>query len=317
MTVPPLFDTHAHLIGDDWARYPARPFTPDLPMPERPGFTVTVDALIGMMDAQGVAEACLVQRGHVYGYDNSYILDSARAHPSRLHPVVILDAQDPQTAGRYREMVRSDGVAGFRMAVARPWMLDTGWLCSPPAMEVWKACADLGTPLTTILFMNQLPYLLPLVKILARQFPDLPILLDHGAMPFGMTQYEVALAEAAGEPIVMPTAPDFGIDRTIALFEDVPNVFFKITEINMERLAAEKVRAAHLVRRMVDSFGPDRLMWGSDVGQSMLWTYEEKVAMARAAADFLTPEEAAGFLHDNAARVYGLAARCAGPGIAA
>jgi predicted TIM-barrel fold metal-dependent hydrolase len=309
MTAPPLFDTHAHLIGEDWTRYPARPFTPDLPMPERPGFTVTGDALIGMMDAQGVAEACLVQRGHVYGYDNSYILDSARAHPGRLHPVVILDVQNPKTAGLYREMVRCDGVAGFRMAVARPWMLDTGWLCSAPAMDVWKACADLGTPITTILFMNQLPYLLPLVKILARQFPDLPILLDHGAMPFGMTQYEVALAEAAGEPIMMPTAPDFGIDRTIALFEDVPNVFFKITEINMERLAAEKVRAAHLVRRMVDSFGPDRLMWGSDVGQSMLWTYEEKVAMARAAADFLTPDEAAGFLHDNAARVYGLAAR--------
>jgi L-fuconolactonase len=305
VTPPPLFDTHAHLIGDDWERFPARPFTPDLPVPDRPDFTVTGDALIGMMDVHGVAEACLVQRGHVYGYDNSYILDCARAHPGRLHPVVILDAQDPQTAGTYRDMVRYEGVCGFRMAVARPWLLDTGWLCSPPAMEVWRACADLGTPLTTILFMNQLPYLLPLVKILARQFPDLSILLDHGAMPFGMTQYEVALAQAAGEPIVMPRAPDFGIDRTIALFEDVPNVHFKITEINMERLAAENVRPAHIVRRMVDSFGPDRLMWGSDVGQSMLWNYTEKTAMARAAADFLTPEEAAKFLHDNAARVYG------------
>jgi L-fuconolactonase len=303
----PLFDAHAHLIGDDWTGYPARAFTPDLPTPDRPGFTVTGNALIRLMDTHGVKEACLVQRGHVYGYDNSYILDCARAHAGRLHPVVILDAQDPHTAGTYRDMVREDGVRGFRMAVARPWMLDTGWLCSPPAIEVWRACADLGTPLTTILFMNQLPYLLPLVKILARMFPALPILLDHGAMPFGMTQYEVALAREAGEPVVMPRAPDFGIDRTIALFEDVPNVHFKITEINMERLAAENVRPAHIVRRMVDSFGPDRLMWGSDVGQSMLWDYAEKTAMARAAADFLTLDEAAKFLHDNAARVYGLA----------
>jgi predicted TIM-barrel fold metal-dependent hydrolase len=102
----------------------------------------------------------------------------------------------------------------------------------------------------------------------------------------------------------MPKAPHFGIDRTIALFEDVPNVYFKITEINMERLYVAGVRAAHLVRRMVDSFGPDRLMWGSDMGQSMLWNYTEKTQMAYAATDFLTEEERRKFLHDNAARLY-------------
>jgi L-fuconolactonase len=303
----PLFDTHAHLISDNWDKYQAKPFTPDLPMPERPDFTVTVDALIAMMDAQKVAEACLVQRGHVYGYDNSYIIDSAAVHPGRLHPVVILDPLDPATADQYREMVIHRHVRGFRMAVARPWMLDTGWLCSPPALRIWDACADLGTPITLILFMKQLSYLLPLVKVLAARYPQLPILLDHGAMPYGMTQYEVMLAEQDGEPIIMPPPPDFGIERTIALFEDVPNIYFKITEINMERLVKSGVRAAHLVRRMVDSFGPERLMWGSDIGQSMLWSYEEKAAMARAATDFLTEDEARHFLHDNAARVYGMA----------
>ncbi len=302
MTV--LFDTHAHLVADDWDRYPARAFGPGVPVPDRPGYSVTVDALIGMMDANGVDRAALVQRGHLYGYDNSYIVDAAQLHPGRLHPVVIMDTQDPATPGAYRDLVKHRGVRSYRMANARPWLLDTAWMSSPEAMEVWKACADLGTPVTLIIFMNQLPYMLPLVKIIARQFPDLPILLDHGAMPFGMTQYEVALAREAGEPIVMPKAPHFGIDRTIAIFEDVHNVYFKITEINFERLAAEEVRPAHLVRRMVDSFGPDRLMWGSDIGQSMLWSYAEKAAMARAAADFLTEDEARKFLHDNAAGLY-------------
>jgi L-fuconolactonase len=302
-----LFDTHAHLIGDDWQAYPPHPLAPNLPTPEPPPFTVTVEALLELMDEQNVERACLVQRGHVYGYDNSYIIDSARKHPGRLHPVVILDAQDPATPGRYREMVRNDHVRGFRMAQSRPHLLDTGWLCSPTAMEVWKACADLGTPMTLIIFMNHLAYQLPLIKIIAGMFPSLPILLDHGAMPFGMTQYEVALAQADGRPIVMPKAPHFGIDKTISIFEDVPNVHFKITEINMERLVAEDVRPAHIVRRMVDSFGPDRLMWGSDMGQSMKWSYPEKVAMARSATDFLTADEARNFLHDNAARVYRMA----------
>ncbi len=183
----PLFDTHAHLISDDWDRYRPRPLRPDLPVPARTDFTVTVEALIAMMDAQNVDQACLVQRGHLYGYDNSYIIDSAARFPGRLHPVVILDAQDPATAGVYREMVLRQNVRGFRMAVARPWILDTGWLCSEPAMKVWDTCAALGTPVTLILFMKQLGFLLPLVRLLAERYPELPILLDHGAMPYGMT----------------------------------------------------------------------------------------------------------------------------------
>ena len=300
-----LLDTHAHLIADDWDRYRARPFTPDLPVPDRPSYTMTADALLALMDRHRVTHACLVQRGHVYGYDNSYIIDSARAHPERFHPVVILDTQDPATPARYRQMVAEDGVVGFRMANSRPWLLDTAWLASPIAMEVWKACAELGTPMTLIVFDNQLSYVLPLIKVIAGMFPALPIILDHGAMPYGMSQYEVALREEAGETVTMPPPPDFGIEATIGIFRDMPNIYFKITEINMERIVKADVRAPHLIRRMVDIFGPDRLVWGSDIGQSMLWSYAEKVTMAQDATAWLTEAEARGFLHDNAARIYG------------
>jgi predicted TIM-barrel fold metal-dependent hydrolase len=301
-----LLDTHAHLIADDWERYPARPFTPDLPIPDRPSFTVTAEQLLALMDRHGIEHACLVQRGHVYGYDNSYIIDSAQRYPERFHPVVILDTQDERSAGTYRTMVRESRVAGFRMANSRPWILDTGWMSCPNALEIWHACADLGTPMTLIVFDNQLSYVLPLIKLLALRFPDLPVILDHGAMPFGISQYEVALREEAGETVVMPPPPHYGIDGTISIFQDVPNIFFKITEINMERLVKAGVRSQDLIRAMVDWFGPERLIWGSDVGQSMLWNYDEKVMMAREATTRLTPAEASAFLHDNAARIYRL-----------
>ncbi len=301
-----LLDTHAHLIADDWDTYRARPFTPDLPVPERPAFTVTAEDLLALMDLHGVDHACLVQRGHVYGYDNSYILDSARRFPGRFHPIVILDTQDPATPDTYRRMVQNDGVAGFRMANSRPWILDTGWMSSPTAMKIWQACAELGTPMTIIVFDNQLSYVLPLIKLIAGKFPELAIILDHGAMPYGMSQYEVALREQAGETVTMPPPPDYGIEGTIAIFADVPNVYFKITEINMERLVKAGVPAAGLIRRMVDVFGPDRLVWGSDVGQSMLWDYATKIAMAREAAGELSEGEKCKFLHDNAARIYRL-----------
>jgi predicted TIM-barrel fold metal-dependent hydrolase len=306
-----LLDTHAHLIADDWETYRARPFTADLPVPDRPGFTVTAEDLLALMDRHGVDHACVVQRGHVYGYDNSYILDSARRFPGRFHPVVILDTQDPETPEAYRRMVQENAVAGFRMANSRPWILDTGWMSSPTAMQIWRACADLGTPMTLIVFGNQLSYVLPLIKVIAGQFPDLPIVLDHGAMPYGMSQYEVALREAAGETVTMPPPPDYGIGDSIAIFADAANVHFKITEINMERLVKADVPAAGLIRRMVDVFGPDRLVWGSDVGQSMLWDYATKVRMATEACEQLSPDEARKFLHDNAARIYRLAAASA------
>ena len=302
-----LLDTHAHLISDDWERYAARPFTPDLPVPDRPAYTMTAEQLLALMDEFGVTNACLVQRGHVYGYDNSYIIDSAARFPDRFHPVVILDTADPETPSQYRRMVEENGVCGFRMANSRPWLLDTAWIASPTAMQVWQACADLGTPMTVIVFDNQLSWVLPLIKVIAGMYPQLQIILDHGGMEYGISQYEVALREAAGEEVHMPPPPHFGIDTSIGIFEDVPNVHFKITEINFERLIKAGMRSARLIRRMVDSFGAERMVWGSDIGQSMLWTYAEKVAMAEEATAFLDADEAYAMLHGNAARLYGLA----------
>ena len=299
-----LLDTHAHLVSDDWDAYPPRSFGPGLPTPERTRFTVTAEDLIQMMDANGVAQACLVQRGHIYGYDNSYILDSADRYPDRLFPVVILDVQDKETPAAYRALVRDGRAYGFRMAQSRPWLLDTAWMSSPIAMQVWDACADAGTPMTLIVFNNHLSYVLPLIKVLAERYPELPVILDHAGTHYGASQYEVALAAETGSAIPAPPAPDYGIDSTIRIFEDVPNVHFKITEINMERFDKAGVSAADFVRRMIDTFGEERLVWGSDVGQSRLWNYEQKVAMAWGAAELLSEAEARKFLHDNAGRIY-------------
>ena len=301
----PLFDTHAHLISDDWDAYPPRPLRPDMPIPPRTDYTVTAEALIAMMDAHAVATACVVQRGHLYGYDNSYIIDAGRTYPGRLLPVVILDAQDPATPDAYARMVKNDGVRGFRMAQTRPWHLDTAWMSSPAAMEIWKTCADLGTPMAIIFFRNQLPYVVPLLKIIAAKFPDLPILIDHMGVPSGMSRPELKWAAEMGAAVDMPPAPDFGVTETIKVLEDAPNVYFKLTEINMENLDEAGQSPAELVRRMADGFGAERLVWGSDVGQSVRWPYDEKASMGRAAADLLGEDERALFLHDTAARVYG------------
>ncbi len=119
--------------------------------------------------------------------------------------------------------------------------------------------------------------------MIALQFPDLPILLDHGAMPYGMSQYEVALLQKDGaaswkcrrRPITASTRRSRSSRMCRTSISRSPRSTWS-------GWSKADVRPADLIRRMVDSFGPDRLMWGSDVGQSMLWSYAEKVAMARA-----------------------------------
>lgn len=303
--MPRLFDTHAHLIADDWETYPPRPMHPSLPVPRRTDYTVTAEHLIRMMDQQEVAAACVVQRGHVYGFDNRYIIEAGRRFPGRLLPVVILDTQDPATPAAIRHMARHDGVRGLRMANTRPAALDTGWMASPAALQVWKACADAQLTVAIIFFQNQLPWTVPLLRYVARMHPSLPILVDHLGIPWGASLPELAWARETGIVTAMPPGPDFGIASNIGPLEDTPNVYFKFTEINVERMQEGGVDPAQVVRRMAERFGAQRLLWGSDVGQSLKWPYDSKVAHALDAARLLDPADQAAFLHDNAARLHG------------
>jgi predicted TIM-barrel fold metal-dependent hydrolase len=303
--VTTLFDTHAHLISDDWEKYPPRPLRPGLPVPQRTPYSVTAEALVSMMDEHGVSRACLVQRGHLYGCDNRYIIESAQRHPDRLLPVVVLDTQDPDTPAQLADMVRHQGVRGLRMANTRPAHLDTAWMDSPAALAVWEACAALNLPVALIFFYNQLGATLPRLHRIAKRHPALPILVDHLGTAWGATQVELAWARESGiAPATLPPPPDFGIADTLGLFDDTPNVHFKFTEVNLENLHASGVDAALLVRRLAERFGAQRLVWGSDVGQSLRWSYGEKAAMGRAAARLLDAADQACFLHANAARLY-------------
>src|SRR5437764_522195 len=132
-----LFDTHAHLIADDPVAYPPSPLRGVSSFTQMT-YTATADWLIEQMDCFGVAKACIVQRGHVYGYDNSYIIDSGKRFPDRFVPVVILDAQDPETPDVLRRMVINDGVKGVRLAQTRFDFYDTAWMNSAEAMDFWR-----------------------------------------------------------------------------------------------------------------------------------------------------------------------------------
>ena len=108
-----IFDSHAHLVSDDFERYPPAPLSGTLDRPlDDP---MTAEKLVRLMDAQGVGRAVAVQRAHVYGYDNRYVCDAADKHPDRLVAVCCIDAATEDAAARARHWLVERAAAGLRL----------------------------------------------------------------------------------------------------------------------------------------------------------------------------------------------------------
>ncbi len=299
--IAPMFDTHAHLIADDPVRYRANLLRGQTELPAFPP-PFTGEMLIDEMDANGVARACLVQRAHVYGYDNSYVVDFARRHPDRLVSVGVFDAQDPATPDLVERLIGEQGLGGARLCAVRPWELDTGWFNSPAAMKFWEVAARHRLPVAIIFFIYHLSYGLPALRLVAELFPELPIIIDHVGSHHG-SGVEARWGEEQGLDMRAPGPPDYGLIGALSPFVERRNVSFKFTQINVDRLNDAAIPLSRFVRRLTDIFDPDRLIWGSDIGQSG-GTYAEMAANGRAASAELDDDERARFLFGNAAAIY-------------
>jgi L-fuconolactonase len=109
-----LFDCHAHLIAGDPVRYPlvaqdGKPAARELEEP------MTAERLLGEMDRNDVVRAVAVQRASIYGYDNSYVCDSAAKYPDRLVAVCAIDAVNPRGPEHVQHWVRERGAVGIRL----------------------------------------------------------------------------------------------------------------------------------------------------------------------------------------------------------
>lgn len=159
-----IVDSHVHVATADVDRYPLRPTGVGSDW-WREGADVA--SLLAAMDASDVDAAVLVQAVGAYGFDCSYLLDSASDR------LAVVDAIDLDATVELRP-----GVAGTRLfGVADPGT--PAWLTDGRATAVWDAAAELGTTLVATLWARDLPLLRPLVE---RQ-PTVPVALDHCGFP--------------------------------------------------------------------------------------------------------------------------------------
>jgi predicted TIM-barrel fold metal-dependent hydrolase len=299
-----LFDTHAHVLSADRERYPYSTLRGGAKAPVSP-VVFTVDDLVRAMDAGGVAHACIVQRATIYGYDNRYALDAVAAYPARFVPIVVLDAQDTASPGLLKSLAATRRLGGLRIVAPELTEKDTAWLDSEEALGLWRAASELGLPVTVILYRRNNEAGRAALLGIARRFRDIPILIDHVGVPHASTP-ETKYSASQGIQYVVPPPPGFGIAESVAEFGDLGHVYFKVTDINFDRLEDEHFDSAAFVRALADRFGAERLLWGSDVGQSPA-PYEEKIKRLRTSAEGLKEQERVLFFGGTAYRLYGKA----------
>lgn len=131
---------------------------------------------------------------------------------------------------------------------------------------------------------------LPEVAALARRYHDIQFVLDHAGMPHdrseaGMAAWAQAMRAAA----------------------DCPNLAVKISGHGMTDNAWTTQSLAPVVRGVIESFGPQRVMFGSNFPIDRLMADYDRVwdAYDALTADYSDAERTAMF-HDNAVRIYRL-----------
>lgn len=297
-----FFDSHAHLVADDQVRYPRNPMQRPADAPYRPPGVVgrpgghhgpnpinevpdTSRMLRWMQDAN-VVGAVAVQKRMIYRYDNRYILDSSDAHPDVFSAVVILDAEDPATPETVRDWTRRHGLAGLRLFGGRKPDGSMPWLDSAQALASWQAVNDAGLVMDLeVLAQGGGGPSIPAIIELAERFPDVRIVLDHLLEP------------------EMDEGTHFGLDNRYEQLAGRERIFFKFTSINLDICREGGIAADKVLRRAVDMFGADHIMWGSDIGTSS-GTYKDMVQRMVEASRLLTPEEQRAVWHDTGRRVF-------------
>jgi predicted TIM-barrel fold metal-dependent hydrolase len=216
-----------------------------------------------VLDGAGVQRAVLVPPSWE-GDRNDVALAAAARHPDRFAVMGRFPLTDPSAGARLKAWRDQPGMLGVRVTLHRdPWRTafqrdELDWF--------WAAASDAGLPV-----MVYAPGLSARLYAVARRYPRLRLIVDHLALPVGVTGPEAF----AGLPELL----------ALARF---PQVAAKASALPCHSRREFPFADLHRpLRRVFEEFGPHRLFWGSD------WTrlpcsYQENMALFTDALPFLS-----------------------------
>lgn len=276
----PIIDAQLHAYERD---HPGRPWHAVLTGPSE----ATGDQTVAVLDSAGVDGAILVSAFAMYRYDASYAVEVRNRHPNRFALVKPVDPTDPSVAEVIAQWKRTPGAVGVRMLLVRSGLAEDA--ADPGLNRVLEEAARLSLPVS-LHIAGRLDQGIELI----RRNPDTQIIVDH----LGLVQPHVP---------PKPKEPWAELPKVLKLAK-LPHVAIKITgacTLSLEPFPYDDIWDP--VCRMIDAFGIDRCMWGTDWTRAVKFLDYAQGVDAFRLTNRLSASDKAKLMGGTLTRIYGWA----------
>ena len=277
-----IVDTHVHI----WEMPPIAPIGPTAPnWTSEPTESGNAELLIDDMDANGVDKTVLVQTSWST-WDNGYIADSATKYPDRFASMGLIDPLANDNAEKAVYWMDERGMAGFRFHP--DYYPDVEILKRPENAEMFSQIEQRSG----IVQIHNRTGNAHQLDYAAAKYPGITWLIDHMMYP------------------VPEMAPGWDEYRPVLALAGHDNVHIKISDVHGRSDGVFPFADMHdVVKMAVDAFGIERCLWGTGypghhrVDHGWL-SLEDELRLVREGFNWLTPDEQAKLLGDNAMRIW-------------
>ncbi len=233
-----IIEWNVHLFSADTERYPLHAQAAYVPDASHWSADPLADYLT-RMEQHGIDRAVVVHP-EPYGDDHRLILDALRREPDRLRGTSLFYPRDPAAVQKLRDLVAQEPhIVSTRFHAHRGTDHYLESFADPGVVALWEAAAELGL----IVELHIGPNFARQTVDLIRAHPRTPVLIDH-------------LAEAK-----LGNAVEYADVLDLAQYD---NVYMKLSGLNHFADDAPTYESARsFTRRVVDTFGPAHMVWGS------------------------------------------------------
>jgi len=248
--------------------------------------------LAPLLQQHNIDQTVLVQAAETQA-ETEFMLELASAHDVIGGVVGWVDLSQPDAVSVLQRMARHPKFKGVRPMLQD--LPDDNWIARMPRPDAMQALLQGGLRFDALVTPRHLAPLLQFLKA----WPQLPVVIDHAAKP----------------PVSAHDGEAFATwRRQLSQIASFPQVCCKFSGLWSEAPASAHHDLPAAVRgvrpvwdHLMKSFGPARLMWGSDWPVlTLAGDYAGWVGLSEAFIGQLSPTEQADVWHGTAQRFYGL-----------
>lgn len=274
-------DAHSHIWPPEVDKYP---LVPGLTRKDLDPPSFTDDELMAIARPEGVERVVLIQHSVYHLFDNSYLVDAVKRHPTRFRIVGMVDDHRTDAGEAIKQLVPL-GVTGFRITPFIRKDQPEKWLDPPGMHAMWKSAAETRQAMCCLIGAADLPG----VDAMCARYPDTPVVIDH----FARIGYDGQIRDSEVDSLCRLARHKQSHVKISAFYA-------------LGRKQPPYLDLVPMIRRLLDAFGPNRLMWASDCPYQLQGnnSYKESIALVRDRMDFLSKDDRDWLLRGTAEKVF-------------